>query len=32
MIMTTSACSTSLNVAVTAPEPIPSMSAATEEA
>ena len=32
MIMMTSACSTSLKVAVTAPEPIPSISAATDEA
>jgi hypothetical protein len=32
MIITTSACSTSVKVAVTAPEPIPSVSAATDEA
>ena len=32
MIITTSACSTSLKVAVTAPEPMPSISAATDEA
>ena len=32
MTMMTSACSTSLKVAVTAPEPMPSISAATEDA
>ncbi len=32
MMMMTSACSTSLKVAVTAPEPMPSISAATDDA